>query len=262
MQGDHDKPLGDRLIFDHKPPSLPSLNPIMAQSLHPWLLSVGLAGTLMSCQTAEPLATNVSIRETGSEALAAPPDNKSFAADFQTVVGNGVSLALPAGYEGGNPDRELETVAQQLEKAGEEHHSLSEALRERKQAIALIAFDEANTQSGFVTNVNITRQRLDRDTSLEVFLAAVVTKIETLGYRVAESDTIDLQGEAAGRLVVEMTAGDQNIAQLVYAIPTTGAVWLITYSTPQDEFEARRAQFEASVETFAIIPAEAVGGLR
>jgi serine/threonine-protein kinase len=233
----------------------------MVQSLHPLLLSVGLAGTLMSCQTAEPLATNVSTRD-GSEAFAAPSDDEPLAADFQTVVGDGVSLALPVGYEGGNPERDLETVAQQLDQAGAEHHSLSEALRERKQAIALIAFDEANGKSGFVTNVNVTRQRLEEETSLEIFLAAVVTKIETLGYRVAESGMTEFQGEAAGRLVVEMTAGNQDITQLVYAIPTTEAVWLITYSTPQDEFAARRAQFEASAATFTIIPAGAMGGLR
>ncbi|MDB9495698.1 hypothetical protein PN441_14770 [Spirulina major CS-329] len=234
----------------------------MAQSLHPLLLSVGLASTLMGCQTADPLATTVSTHATGAEALPAPTDAESLAAGFQTVVGDGVSLALPVGYEGGNPEQDLEAVAQQLDQAGEEHHSLSEALRERKQAIALIAFDEAKDTSGFVTNVNVTRQRLDHDTSMAVFLAAVVTQVETLGYRVAASGMTDLQGETAGRLVVEMTAGKQDITQLVYAIPAPEAVWLITYSTPQAEFEQRLAQFQTSAQTFTVLPSDAMGGVR
>ncbi|MDB9313341.1 DcrB-related protein [Spirulina sp. CS-785/01] len=171
--------------------------------------------------------------------------------NFASLEGKGITLDLPKGFEGGDPRDDIEDIAQNLEGAGEKYQNLSEALRASQKSVQLIAFDTENSQSGFVTNVNVTQQPLPEDVEFDQLMDGVVSHLQELGYEIEEQNAIAIHDQTTGQLVVNIQAGETQISQLVYAIPNQDEFWLVTYSTPSNEFEQRREDFEQSIVTFS-----------
>ncbi|MEM8640960.1 MAG: hypothetical protein AAGG51_19425 [Cyanobacteria bacterium P01_G01_bin.54] len=170
--------------------------------------------------------------------------------DFQKVAGKNVSLYLPKGYEGGDPQQDIEAVAQQLDAAGEEHKDLSEALRESQQRVMLIAFDSEGDEAGFVTNVNVSLQAAVPGTPLAVFMETMRLNLESQGYAIADTTLSSINGQSVGRLIADVTVGKVELSQLVYVFKNEDGFWLVTYSTAAEEFVERLPEFEQSVITF------------
>ena len=176
---------------------------------------------------------------------------RPFNPNFHEIKGNGVSLFLPPGYEGGNPQADIEEVAERLDGAGAEYDHLSQALRETKEAVSLIAFDTQQASSGFVTNVNVASQALPRPLTAREYIDVLAGKLRELeGYTVRQIGVEVINDNEVGRLVVEIRAGEVEIVQLFYAVPNNQQFWLVRYSTPKQEFERRRRDFEQSILTF------------
>jgi len=211
-----------------------------------FVLAIAIAG----CGRAPEQAAAPESAPTSSPA-ASLLQGEQFNPNFQEIKGNGVSLFLPPGYEGGNPQADIEEIAERLEGAGAEYEQLSQALRESKETISLIAFDTQQATAGFVTNVNVSSQELPKALSARAYIEVLASKLRELeGYTVQQTGVELVNGTEVGRLVVEIRAGDLDIVQLFYAVPKQQQVWLVRYSTPQQEFERRRRDFEQSILTF------------
>lgn len=229
----------------------------MVRFLLRWLLNLSLLGLVVGCQWLTPrvkpiLNKRPTLRSPKTEMPIAPTDLE-INPTFQKLTGDGVSIYLPAGYEGGNPERDIEAVAKQLEDAGEEHEDLSETLREQKKRLVFTAFDNGNDQQGFVTNVNISEQEAIPGTSISVLLDALLLNLEAQSYTLISNTTPDINGQPAGRLVLNAQVGEVELTQLVYVLKGEERFWIVAYVTTADEFEMRSPQFEESIVTFEAI---------
>ncbi|NJO19123.1 MAG: hypothetical protein HC838_02265 [Spirulinaceae cyanobacterium RM2_2_10] len=210
-----------------------------------------LAIAIVSCGGAPKSVQQATEAAPEPQPAASIPAAQPFNPDFHEVKGNGVSLLLPPGYEGGNPQADIEAIANRLDGAGTEYEQLSEALRESKENISLIAFDTQQATAGFVTNVNIASQELPKALSAQEYIGVLANQLRDLeGYAVQQTGVEVINGNEVGRLVVDIQVGDIEIVQLFYAIPNEQNFWLVRYSTPKQEFEQRRRDFEQSILTF------------
>ncbi|MEM9539020.1 MAG: hypothetical protein AAGA60_05850 [Cyanobacteria bacterium P01_E01_bin.42] len=206
----------------------------------------------IGCNRPSSDATNTPIKVSTHQANAKAVGDIIVNPNFQKLQGNGVYLYLPPGYEGGDPQKDIEEMAVNLEGAGSEYKNLSNALRETKDLVALVAFDTENSQGGFVTNVNVTSQKMPQGTNLEEFQQAIANDLMGVGYDVLEQEIQALQKWQAGQITVEIETGNTQITQLVYTIQDRDVFWVVTYSTPTEEFSDRLQDFQDSIVTFDI----------
>ncbi|MEA5469515.1 hypothetical protein [Spirulina sp. 06S082] len=224
----------------------------MSQKLRRFAIVLLLMFPLIGCDRPDSSATKTDSQTSSHQASATSVEERIINPDFRKLQGDRVSLYLPPGYEGGDPQKDIEKMAVNLEGAGSEYENLSSALRETKDLVALVAFDNKNAQGGFVTNVNVTSQKMPQGTNLEEFQQAISNDLERVGYEILEQDIQDLKKWQAGRITVKIETGKTKITQLVYIVLDRDIFWVITYSTPTEEFTDRVKDFEDSIITFDV----------
>ena len=224
----------------------------MIRKLKGLAIALLLIFPVIGCNRLSSEATNTTVQASSHQANAKSVEDVLIQSNFQKLQGNEVSLYLPPGYEGGDPQQDMEEMAVNLEGAGSEYKNLSNALRETKDLVALVAFDTKNSQGGFVTNVNVTSQKMPQGTSLEEFQQAIANDLMGVGYQILAQEIQPLQQWQTGRITVEIETGNTQITQLVYTIPDRDIFWVVTYSTPTEEFSDRLQDFEDSIMTFDV----------
>ncbi len=172
-------------------------------------------------------------------------------ASWKTIKGNGVELSLPPNYEGGNPSKDLDALTQKLKAVGPEYTQGIQSLKANPNAVALLAFDPQSARSGFMTNVNITTEKVPSGTTIEQYLDAAVKQLGTQ-YQVVERKVVSVGSYQAGRILAESIVEGKPIKQLFYLIKNGDTFWLVTYSTAKSEFDQRLPNFEKSISTFAL----------
>jgi hypothetical protein len=226
----------------------------MIRNLKGLAIALLLIFPVVGCNRPSLEATETTVKASSHQAKAKSVETILANPNFQKLQGNGVSLYLPPGYEGGDPQKDIEEMAVNLEEAGsEEYKNLRNALRETKDLVALVAFDTQNSQGGFVTNVNVTSQKMPRGTSLEEFQQAIANDLIKAGYQILDQEIQALQQWQAGRILVEIETVNTQITQLVYTLSDRDIFWIVTYSTTTEEFADRLQDFEDSIMTFKVM---------
>lgn len=171
---------------------------------------------------------------------------------WQTIAGEGVSLALPAGYEGGNPSTDLDELEARLNELGSEYAQQLQGIRQNPEAIALLAFDSNITAPNQITSVNIVpiTQRTDRD--LATFVEETALKLEA-GATILEQEVVP-EGDR-GRMVVQDEVNETTIQALMYFVRNQEQLWIVMYTTTAEEFEQRLPDFERSIESLSFVDA-------
>lgn len=185
-------------------------------------------------------------RQTPSASESAQPTD-ALPIGWQKIAGNSVELWLPASYVGGNPSQDLEEKLTQLKAVNRDYEKVIEGLRLNPD-LALAAFKLPNSKSGFLTNVNILREKVPTGTKIEQYLQMATQEISGQ-YRVVDQKVVFLNQYQAARLIAEVTTGNAKVKQLFYAIPQGNTFWLVTYSTSAEEFEQLLPTFEKSIRT-------------
>ncbi|MCW6038888.1 hypothetical protein K4A83_21870 [Spirulina subsalsa FACHB-351] len=216
-----------------------------------FLVVLMLIGGLVGCQPVPPGATKVVAPS--PDAPVAKRLRVSVNQDFAEIQSRSIRLFLPPSYEGGNPEDDLETVASQLEGAGAKYRDLSQALRESQQIVHLLAFDTAESTQGFVTTVNVTAPTTLPGTTIEKLTDAVVENFRRLDYEVTEQELQLINERLVGRIVVQIRTRTKEITQLVYTLEENDRFWIVTYSTPRNEFRERFSDFEQSIASFQVL---------
>ena len=191
---------------------------------------------------------------TTSNQTNSPQATTSPSPSWKVIKGNSVELSLPPSYEGGNPSNEqdLNALASKLKTINPEYEQRIAAIKQNPNAIALLAFDTQNNQSGFLTNVNVTTQSVENGTTLDKYLQAATQQLTTQ-YDILERKVVALGEDKVGRIITQPKSSGAPIKQLFYIVPKGNKFWLITYSTSKTEFDQRLPNFEKSIRTFKLV---------
>ncbi len=202
-------------------------------------------------QTSEqsPQETAQATDEAQEKAESESESSAKSAEGWQVMKGQGVSLSLPENYTGGNPSTEIDRIAEDLEAIGPGYGSRVEAIRQNPEAIALLAFDPNSVESGFLTNVNVTREQVPEGVTVEQFLEAATQQIANQ-YNIVNQEVVSLEPYQAGKIIAEATVAEVPIKQVFYAVKDENTFWLVTYSTTLEEFDQRLPNFEQSIRSF------------
>jgi hypothetical protein len=168
----------------------------------------------------------------------------------QTFDGEAFSLDLPAGYWGGNPDRQAEEIVAKLEAGtGTPQPQALQWLQANAEFVPLVAFPEQPAAAGDLSNLNVVHYELPKNLTWDQYRDQALAQVqEQLDLR----DRQPLNQLPGERWILADRQGE--IAQLVYLVPQPSAdaardLWTFTYTSNGDRLEAERAQFEASFAT-------------
>lgn len=218
----------------------------MIQPIRGLLICIFLLGSIVGCNQTPPKATNPeSPQATDSQSTVMPE------AGWKIIEGEGVTLSLPPEYEGGNPSKDLDEIGKKLKAIDPEYENRIEAIRQNPAAIAFLAFDAQNTQSGFLTNVNIATETVIEEVTVEQYLDAATGELSAM-YQIEDQKVVSVDQYPAGRIVAEIEAGETRIKQLFYTIQDGDTFWIVTYATTADEFDQRLPSFEKSIQSFRV----------
>lgn len=172
-------------------------------------------------------------------------------ANWTEIKGNGVSLSVPPGYEGGNPSTDLDRIEAKLKAVGADFSEEIQAIRQNSGAIALLAFDPQGASQERITSINVTSLEVPQEVKLEEFVSAASKQLAN-GAEVIEQKIVPLNQDRAGRIVARATLGKTQVQPLFYLVQDGKKFWVITYSTTADEFDRRLPNFEKSIQSFKI----------
>lgn len=167
--------------------------------------------------------------------------------DWQRLQGEGVAIALPSHFLGGNPQTELEVIAAQLATAIPDAEQRLTSIRGNLESFALVAFDSQLDETGFLTNLNIATDTVPTDLTTEELLAATAEALAEQSEIVA-SELVEVNAETSGRLLTRSLVA--NVQQLFYLFVQNGRLYVVVYSASRDAFEQQLPIFEQSIQTF------------
>jgi hypothetical protein len=172
---------------------------------------------------------------------------------WQKFEGGGAEIWLPSSFEGGNLDDDLEMIAERLRQLGPEYEQTARMLEQNPSAFALWVFDTQVGSSGFLTNMNITKERVFSGITLETYLDMAVNQLPE-PFHVVDRSLVDLHYYQAGRIVVEFTISGVQGKEIFFSIQDENVIWNIIFATSKAEFEERLPTFEQSANTFYVKP--------
>jgi hypothetical protein len=209
------------------------------------LLSLVLTLTMVACD--QPASEVTQVDTTTSSESAAPQE------DWEKFEGKGVTLYLPPSYVGGNPDTDFEEIEEALIGIDPQYEERLGQLKENAGAIALLAFDTENAQSGFPTNINVTNTQAEGAT-LDQFTEAITAQLSQV-FTLEAPEKVEIKDYPAAKINATVEAPDATIQQLFYIIQEgsdSSTFWIVTYATTQEQFAEQVPEFEQSIETFTL----------
>lgn len=172
---------------------------------------------------------------------------------WKTIQGNGVSLAVPEFYDGGNPSVEYDALVAKLQAIDPKYAERLEAIAATPEVSALLAFDVQDQQHEFLTSVNIAYEPIDPNVTLEAYVQTASQQLAQ-AYDIQSQSLVPVGRHQAGQIVGAIENGNTLFKQLFYMIPYDGQMWIITYSTGAEAFEQRLNEFTQSIQTIQFAP--------
>lgn len=172
---------------------------------------------------------------------------------WKKFEGGGVALWLPQSYEGGNLNKDIDLIVEGLRTLGPDFEQMAQMIEQNPTMYVIWAFDSEVGESGFLTNVAVTTERVLSAITLDTYLDAAVQHFPAQ-FQVVEREIVSLQDRQAGRLAIEFNVSGVVGREVLYVIKDDGTMWVITYATGAEEFAQRLPIFEQSALTFTIQP--------
>jgi hypothetical protein len=152
---------------------------------------------------------------------------------------------------GGDPKEDLDLIVDGMRSLGPDFEEVARTVEQNPDVFVFWAFDSVVDGSGFLSNVNITTERVPSAMTLDTYMDTAVGQLPPQ-FRVVKQDRVSLDLYEAGRLEVEISVSGQKAKQLMYVFKEGKFVWLVIYSSSKGWFEAFRPTFEQSIGTFRI----------
>ncbi len=230
----------------------------MNRKIYGLLASLLLLGPAVGCAqapapeaTATPAASATPEAGASPDAMTASQSEQPPIAGWKKLEGTGVELWLPDSYQGGDLNTDLNTIVAKLKALGPSFEATARQIEQNPSAFALWAFDSKTSQTGFLTNVNITVSRGLTAVSLEKYLEATAKQLPS-AFKIQQSSVTSLDQGQAGRIVTEFELQGVRGKQLFYAVKQGDAFWTVVYSASVDDFDQLLPDFEKSARTLKI----------
>ncbi len=156
---------------------------------------------------------------------------------WSVIQGEGVALAMPQEFIGGNPGRNLNELRAKLPALEDEAWLV---LQQSAKKVALVAI---HTQA-IPANLNVTSQSWPGDRTLEQLKQQAIAQLDR-GVKPLEQKIVPVNQQESVRLITSIG----SIHQLVYLIPSGQKLWIVTASSPAIQFDRFLPIFEESVRT-------------
>jgi hypothetical protein len=171
---------------------------------------------------------------------------------WEKFSGGGIELWMPESFEGGDLANDLDVIVERLRSLGSSYEKLADIIEQNPSAIVLLVYDTKIGATGFLTNVNVVKEKVVSTVTLDLYLESSSKQLTSYGFKVSEQKIIQLDNYEAGRLVVQ--ADTLQAKEAIYVIKVKNTVWVITYAAGIAEFSARLPIFEKSANTIQIQP--------
>jgi hypothetical protein len=162
--------------------------------------------------------------------------------------GEGVELALPPNFLGGNPIANREQLIEMVRTLGPEYETFIETVEQNPTGMILVALDLESAES----IVGITKREIPPEMTLDEYLngllGALVEQIP--GTLVVDRSVVRREKDTFGRVVLEFVTGEAISRQLTFVVLEGGWVWTVSFASPLDRFEQMLPTFDLSILTF------------
>jgi hypothetical protein len=101
--------------------------------------------------------------------------------------------------------------------------------------------------------VNITREPVLSGMTLELYAQAVSNQLLD-SFTITDQQAVQLGPYDAVRLIIEADFSDVLVQEAIYLVKNENTMYIITFATGTEEFEARFPDFEQSAQTLVIQP--------
>jgi len=170
-------------------------------------------------------------------------------AGWNRFEGSGIEMWLPESFEGGNLENDLGVIVDKLKALGPEFESVAANIEANPTAFVLWAFDSELGSAGYLTNVNIIQEQVVSAITLDTYLQAVQQQLPSY-LTISEQGQGKLELYDSIRLVIDTEISGMKGKELMYIIKDDNTIYVITFATALDEFEARLPDFDQAVQTF------------
>lgn len=165
-----------------------------------------------------------------------------------------VELWLPQRFEGLDlSDEKLDVLVEKMRALGPDFEKMAQVVKQNRTAFVMWAFDTEESDSGVLTNVNVTTGHMQAAMPMNHYLDMLAAQLPRQ-YRVVEQEIVSLDGHQAGRLVLEFESPEAVLKQMLYVIMSDNTVWTVNYATGTEEFDERLPVFERSIRSFRVRP--------
>jgi cell division protein FtsL len=181
-----------------------------------------------------------------------PPEEAESSDATRVYSDNGVEITLPASYELGDAEKDLEILVEALKTMSEEDsENIQELYANNKDNVILWAYD-TNSPSLHQTSLLVMKN--------EEFAGMSLTIISTFAKVLLGSEVDTIQHE-------RLTLGDRDVlrflttaenagvetSQAVYLFNEADKLWLIGFFTNTEQFEDRLPSFDNAVASFTVL---------
>lgn len=172
---------------------------------------------------------------------------------WEKFKGAGIELWLPESFEGGDLSQDLEVIVGKLRTLGSDFEQTAKTIEQNPSAFAIWAFDSKASDSGFLTNVNIIKEKVLSAVTIDTYMDAVAKKLPP-SFKIVDRKKVKLEHYEAMQVVIELELPNVQAKELIYVIKHSNVMWVITYATGKSEYEQQLPVFEQSANTFNVQP--------
>ena len=202
-------------------------------------------------QTPQPTNTETPPAPTGECVGGSPRE------DWECFLGQGFEIWLPASFVGGGDPADLVQVAELFRQQGQEQMAAS--IEANIGLILFYALDTTvNNPNNFYSNVNVVKEQnsILSNWTIEDYVDISISQLNNMdGITLLESSEFSIPGFGAYRLVSEydlsiLLAMPGTSRAVQYLAKEGDTVWVLTYSTAIEEYDARMLDFDTSAASF------------
>lgn len=183
--------------------------------------------------------------------LTPAPPTPDVPAGWEEFSAGRVHLWLPERFDGGDMGVKLQSIIDTMKDLGPEYAESARLLEDNPDVFVLWAFDPVKGPSGYITNVNITKEDVPSGITLQDYMEASLNGLPS-SMGVVDQGTTSVGALEAGKLVLSSDIRGLKGLSVIYSIKDGNRFWNVTYSTGADEFVQRSADWEQSIRSFEL----------
>ncbi len=169
-------------------------------------------------------------------------------AGWQKFSATGVELWLPGSFQGGDLANDLDTIVSNLRALGPEFDKIADTIEANPNQFVLWTFDTKPSGSGFMTNMNVTQEKVLSIITLDSYMDLVEKQLPS-SFTILERKNVQLGQYEAMRVRVEMNVSGTIGQELLYAIKNKNVIWNFTYAAGDGDYSYFEPIFEQSAQT-------------